>query len=145
MDRMVATELGVDPIQSTIPIGMQLPSTFTIAAEDIEQFFNTDIFTAQAQLYDIKYKVVTSVSRVLWTSNEEEILDELSPCLELLKQFRRNLPPHLKFDFDNGVPPTMFDVSYGRLTASIYLRYHQVLAPVLSEPAQADWIFYSAC
>lgn len=122
MDRMVATELGVDPFQAAIPEGMQLPSTAHIAAEDIDQFFYTDILAAQAKLYDIKHKVATTVSRVLWTSNEEEILNALSPCLELLKQWWRDLPSHLQFEFDNGVPP----MPYGRLTSSLYLRYHQV-------------------
>ncbi|KAH8892981.1 hypothetical protein GQ53DRAFT_793732 [Thozetella sp. PMI_491] len=130
MDRMVAAELGVSPVQTNIP-EVQLPSSTHLLREDLPQFFDPHVLTAHTQLCEMKRRVANTVTGLLRNSNGYDIFGTLQPCLDELHQWRQRLPSHLEFCFDSGIPPTMRELPSARGVASLYLRYHQCFTVLL--------------
>lgn len=125
MDRMISTELGVAPAMSSVPEGMQLPSTAGLAPEDLEEFSDPSLLSMQTQLCDIKRNVVRTAAQHGNVDGERH-LDVIQPCLDTLKEWRASLPEQMAFTFEDSLPTRLMEAQYGRILASIYMRYHQV-------------------
>ncbi|TDZ30867.1 putative transcriptional regulatory protein [Colletotrichum spinosum] len=124
MDRMISIELGVAPALPSEPEGMQLPSSDGLTPEEMEEFANPMLLTASTQLCEIKYNVVRTAAQH-GDVDDASRLALLQPCINRLHEWRSCLPDAMTFEFENSLPTRLVEAPYGRILASIYLRYHQ--------------------
>ncbi|KAF4832791.1 Proline utilization trans-activator [Colletotrichum tropicale] len=124
MDRMISTELGVSPALASVPEGMQLPCSAGFTSEDLEQFSDPSLLTASTQLCEIKRHVVITAAQHSDVDDGRR-LDIIKPCIDMLHDWRANLPSNMTFTFEDSLPTRLMEAQYGRILASIYMRYHQ--------------------
>ncbi|KAL0939771.1 uncharacterized protein CTRU02_206381 [Colletotrichum truncatum] len=124
MDRMISLELGVTPTLASVPEGMKLPSSFGLTPEQSEEFSDPSLLTASIQLCEIKRNVIVTAAQH-GDIDDEKRLDAIKPCIDMLQQWRAGLPQAMAFSFDDDLPTRLMEAQYGRILASIYLRYHQ--------------------
>lgn len=124
MDRMISTELGVSPALASVPEGMQLPCSASLTSEDLEQFSDPSLLTASTQLCEIKRHVVITAAQHSDVDDERR-LDIIKPCIDMLHDWRANLPSNMTFTFEDSLPTRLMEAQSGRILASIYMRYHQ--------------------
>ncbi|KAL1860573.1 hypothetical protein VTK73DRAFT_7272 [Phialemonium thermophilum] len=125
MDRMISTELGLVSSTDIAPDSPQMPSSHGLDPKDIEEFFNPDLLTAQVQLCSIKSTIVLTVTRHAHTQHVLQPLEVIQPCLDMLRRWRNEVPRYMSFSFEGGIPSAMSNLPFGRVLASLYLRYHQ--------------------
>ena len=126
MNRMVSTELGIPPTHEPASRDLKLPSSAHLTPQELEEFFDPSLLTAQTQLCQIKFRVVETASHHLRMSADGKPLEVLGPCLTTLQEWRQHLTGGMSFTFDRGIPKEMLDLPACRILASLYLRYHQV-------------------
>ncbi|KAF4810714.1 Proline utilization trans-activator [Colletotrichum siamense] len=126
MDRMISTELGVSPALASVPEGMQLPCSAGLTSEELEQFSDPSLLTASTQLCEIKRHVVITAAQHSDVDDERR-LDIIKPCIDMLQEWRNNLPGNMTFTFEDSLPTRLMEAQFGRILASIYMRYHQAM------------------
>lgn len=131
MDRMVSTELGLAATNDNLGQRLQLPLSKGLSPDEIEEFFNPHLLAAQVQLCTIKSKVVETVTTHPSIGDAVWPVDVIRPSLDMLQNWRKELPQHMSFTFESGISPRMLELPFVRVLASLYLRYHQVGAPIL--------------
>ncbi|KAF9872883.1 hypothetical protein CkaCkLH20_09746 [Colletotrichum karsti] len=124
MDRMISTELGVAPALSSVPDGIQLPNSNGLTVDELEELSDPNLLTATTQLCEIKRFVVITAAKY-GDVDEEKRLEMIRPCIEMLQEWRGNLPSSMTFTFEENLPTRLMENQFGRILASIYLRYHQ--------------------
>ena len=128
MDIMVSTELGLPPVYQSLIKGPPLPSLNGLSREDADEFFEPQILTAQIQLCQIKSNVVDTITHQVRRQDLRPFSTVIEPCMNKLREWRGNLPANMSFSFDQ-FPTELWDLPFGRVLASLYLRYHQVSNP----------------
>lgn len=125
LDRMISTDLGLEPAQLAPP---DLPSSAGLVGAEADEFFDARLLAAHAQLSEIKRRVVGAAAaecmRVGSDDGERQRL--IWPCLEMLGAWREGLDEEMSFDFQGGIPDGMMALPFARVLASLYLRYYQV-------------------
>jgi proline utilization trans-activator len=139
MNQTVATELGVPAVEMKVPTGLDLPTAAGLHDQDLDQFFDPHVFTAHIQLCEIKRDISEIVVNLLQLTNHEQIQDALEPSMMTLRKWKDGLPPHLFFEFEDGMPASLFEQPCARGIASLYLRYHQVGALVPEQTENVIW------
>lgn len=125
LDRMLSTDLGLEPAQLTAP---DLPSSAGLVGAELEEFFDPRPLTSHAQLSEIKRRVmeVASTKRLRTAADDEERRRIILPCLDMLRTWRESLGPGMAFEFTDGIPDEMMALPFARVLSSLYLRYYQV-------------------
>ena len=125
LDRMLSTDLGLEPAHLTEP---DLPSSAGLVGIELEEFFDPRPLISHAQLSEIKRRVVEAAStkRLRAAADEGERRRIILPCLDTLRAWRESLGPGMAFEFPDGIPDEMMALPFTRVLSSLYLRYHQV-------------------
>lgn len=116
MDRMISTELGVAPALSSVPDGMQLPSSGGLSFAELEEFSDPNLLTATTQLCEIKRMVVKAAARQ-GDVDYEKRMDVIKPSIDMLQEWRRSLPCSMVFAFEESLPTRLMEDQYGRILA----------------------------
>ncbi|KAM5355035.1 hypothetical protein ACJ41O_001681 [Fusarium nematophilum] len=132
VDRATSTELCLHPAYVGMDDDLDYPDSSGLSVEDLEEFFDPDLLTAQIKLLQIKGHVITVVSQ-LKSRHVYQRHDLLHQCLQRLEQCRNDMPatlsPLLEFDFQARLN------TENRVPFSLSLRYHQcyvlLLRPLL--------------
>ncbi|EPE07154.1 zinc c6 transcription factor [Ophiostoma piceae UAMH 11346] len=105
MDRMVSNEFGFPPTQNPADLDIALPSNSVLVSAASAEFFNADILTAHIHLCRIRTAIVEVVSRkTVSATMVPATIDIFVNCMESLHRWNKELPDHMSFQFDGGIP-----------------------------------------
>jgi proline utilization trans-activator len=125
MEISTSSELGVTPSVSSDAVSVKYPGNDMLSEEETKQFHGAEYLTAQVRLCFIKSSIVDTVSNMN-CDGLGDIGKTLKPSIELLRNWKASLPPHMSFTLDDGVPEIMRGLPTMRSLASLYLRHNQV-------------------
>ncbi|KAJ5006687.1 hypothetical protein K4K48_002855 [Colletotrichum sp. SAR 10_66] len=89
-----------------------------------EEPVSEDVEALNLILCEIKRHVVITAAQHSDVDDERR-LDIIKPCIDMLHDWRANLPSNMTFTFEDSLPTRLMEAQYGRILASIYMRYHQ--------------------
>lgn len=125
LDAMTGSEMGMNAAFDFEEVEVHLPSTNDLAPIDCAEFTDGTIFTAHVRLCNVRAGVLSSIPSIRDTDGDSVDTNFTKP-LDLLSDWRKELPARIDFDFSQGVPQAMIALSEMRSLASVYLRFHHV-------------------
>ncbi|KAF9890087.1 hypothetical protein FE257_006248 [Aspergillus nanangensis] len=125
LDKMTSSELGLVSSFRPGQIELEYPTNDVIPVEDAVQFHEAEFFHARIQLTLIKAEADVFID--MWHSIQDDIPDierQVIPIMTRLQSLISNLPAHMSFDCESGMPEDMTRMPTMRSLASLYLRCH---------------------
>lgn len=104
---------------------LDYPDSSSLSQEDLEEFFDPDLLTAQIKLLQIKSEVINVVSQ-LKSKHIYQPYDLLDQCLKRLTQCRDDMPAYLASTFEFNSRAPLNATAENRVPFSLALRYNQV-------------------
>ena len=132
LDRMTSSDSGLESAYHGDSPELDHPNDISLLPEEMQEFSAAQYLTAQSKLCLVKRRIDWTASR-LRSDDSRDFQEILEPSMELLEQWRSELPPDMSFTFEDGIPLAMAELPAMRSLASLYLRYHQVreVPPIL--------------
>ncbi|KAF5008355.1 hypothetical protein FDECE_5398 [Fusarium decemcellulare] len=126
LDKMTSSELGLIPSFQPGQIKVEYPGDDLLGPQDVGQFHEADFLRARIQITLMKAEADVFIN--LWQSIRDDIPDverRAKPILNKLESWLRELPAHMSFDCESGMPEVMTQLPTMRSLASSYLRCYQ--------------------
>ncbi|KAH7073066.1 proline utilization trans-activator [Paraphoma chrysanthemicola] len=134
LDAMTGYELGLN---STYDLGeleakIGLPSEANMSPEQQLEFAPAQILTAHALLVSIRARILSIPSiEIAAGTHSQHVIATLTSSIAVIDEWYASLPQSYRFDFSNGLPDALTEMSEYRSLASLFLRYHHCFIIVL--------------
>ncbi|KAK2811948.1 hypothetical protein FQN50_001655 [Emmonsiellopsis sp. PD_5] len=125
LDRMTSSELGLLPVFQSDHVGINYPSNDNLSAEEAAEFYDPQFLRLRAQITLIRSDIAADI----YNTGKVDFADieaRVAPSLSKLKTWMTDLPPHMSFDCESGIPEAMAQMPTMRCLASTYLRFNHL-------------------
>jgi proline utilization trans-activator len=120
LDRLMSSKVGHPAMIQDEDIDTQLPSMDGLSPQDMQDFHDPANLVAQIQLSRITGNVLSNIYHIPQPGRANTFIHGVQKTLTSLRNFHRQLPPHVRLDTNNS------PMYANRSVASLHLHFNQV-------------------